>query len=191
MTTKNGNPPNIWTKLKDFIKNLSLPYVWPEAIALMLVFIIGWGFLKQLPSYVTSAWNGTPTPTATPIGTPTPPAESIYLKVPTEEIAQLDSFSNETFSTGAVAAKMIVVVKETVTAVNGSAAIHYQSEQICVSVEAFLDKDNVRANGYDAKKVKYVLIILKTEDLARYGQMVPDKVQIYLVPDLTCGNGSD
>ncbi len=164
-------------------------HVWPEFITCTVIAVACLGFLRAalwIPPMVASIWEGTPTATPIPTNTPLPPAGKIYMKVPVEGIAQLDSFSNETFSGNPILAQMIVVVKETSATAGGSMVTRHRSERFCVEVGAFLDENGLRTTRYDQETAKHALLILKTEDLARYGEALPDQVQTYLVPDSAC-----
>jgi hypothetical protein len=182
MVTKKENPPVVSSKQKDSLKKISLRHILPELTVLALLVLMSWGFWKQVPSWLNTAFKHA-TPTPTPTATPAPPAGTIYIKIPAKDIEQLDSFSAEMISMGPVEAEMVLVVKQTVTDADGSTVVHYQSGIFCVTLIAFLDKNDGRLPGYDENKVRKVLIALKTGDLALYGQMDPDKHKIYLVPE--------
>lgn len=190
-TTSNAKSekPKIWQKVYKWIQ--SRRKYWREGIVILLIVYVAvrWISLSALPAKTASLLAiNSPTPTMTPLPTPLPPQGSIYLTFTVEEISQLESLSNETFEFVPVPARMVVVVKKTTSTQSGATITANQSEQFCVMVSAFLDENGLRLPKYEKKTAKKLIVILQVEDLARYGQALPDKVQIYLVPDPGCGN---
>ena len=171
-------------------KDLRVSRIFPEALVGVLVVAAAYVLVTQssIPAFTSSLLIGTPTPTAVPTPTYAPSNGMIYLKLPMEGIASLESFGGITFSATGVPAQLIIVAKKSVTMESGSVIAQHVSEQFCVEVAAFLEKDGLWLAGYDEKNAKFVLVALKTSDLARYGEAAPDKVQLYLVPDLNCSD---
>lgn len=171
------------------LKDLWNSRIIPDLIVLMLILTVGYLWISQssIPAATSSFINGPPTPTATATSTPAPPAGRIHLKLSTADIAQLEGFGGMAPPTAGIPAQLIVVVKKTASAENETVITQHVSERYCVEVSAFLDKADVRLpGGYDKTNATSVLLTLQISDLARYGVAVPDKVQMYLVPDPAC-----
>src|SRR5690349_4121364 len=133
--------------------------LWPELIALILMLSIAWGLLKlsfaPAAALIDSLQASTSTSTPTPITTSALPPATTYLKIPVEQVAQLENFAAGVTSEGI--ARMILVTKQSVTTANGETLVRHESKQICVSVQAFLE-ENGQANAYSKDKTKNVLI---------------------------------
>ena len=162
--------------------------IWPEVVLALILFFLGWSVLKQpsIPVYVKIVLTGSPTPTRTPNATSTLPSESVYLKIPVEKFAQLESFST---IPNVEMVRMIMIAKENVTTASGSTVVSHKAEAMCVSRPAFLDGAE-NANPYHKEETKNVLIIVKTEDLPFLGEVMADVEQIYFAPDSTCSSSS-
>ena len=162
--------------------------IWPEVIiGILLVFLL-WGVWvhSSLPSFISNALYGTPSPAPTMASTPTPRAGVIFLAINKDEIAQLESFSNETITDEGIPAKMVIARSSTKTAPNGETVTAYGSEEFYVTLSAFLAENDDRMEKYDSANVAKVLISLSIDDLSRYSETIPEKIQIYLVPDPNC-----
>lgn len=168
--------------------------IWPESIAFLIILLVAWGLLKLTPIPANTVSLLTKTPpasTLTPTPTPAPPAGAVYLTFTVEEIAQWESFSGDAFfEQGPVPSRMVVVAKQTTVTQDGGSVTVYNSEEFCVAVDAFLNKDGVRLPGYNSETAKKILVTLQVADLARYGAAFPEKVQFYLAPDPACSTNS-
>ena len=161
----------------------------PEVIGVVLVLLIVVGFMNSsIPQLATNVFRGTPTPTPLPSSLPVPEAGTIYIKLPAEDLTKLDSFENETLSSGNVPGRMVVVAKHTTTSESDDTVTEFFSEEFCVSLAAMLDEFDIALDKYDPKKTENVMVILAVDDLARYSEAIQEKIQIYLVPDPTCSD---
>jgi hypothetical protein len=125
----------------------------------------------------------TPVPTATenpptPLATPTILPDWTYLRLPIEGISQLENFN----LTEPVDGRLVVVYKEA-----NETVVFYATEQFCVQVAAFLDENGENARiTLEKKTSKELLLLLRVDDLARYGKAMAGKSQILLAPDSSC-----
>ncbi len=62
----------------------------------------------------------------------------------------------------------------------------YQEEVFCVTVEAFLDANGHKQDGYDSDKTTYVLISFETGKLAGLARSLEAAERIWLVNEESC-----
>jgi hypothetical protein len=138
--------------------------------------------------------------TATPVPTPKPsPTEAPEPPGPTDRTADKGYMEIEatkinprasTLTDGSSQARLVIVEKreEAPAGKPDAVTITYKEESVCVTVEAFLDANGHRQEGYDPDKTTHVLISFETDKLAKLARSLAAAEHIWMVNEENCSD---